>query len=181
MDDALSSVDSDTETAILTNLRGLRSSRTIVIVSHRVSALQLADRVAVMEGGTVVEAGSHKPAAARARALRPAGGAAASSRRRCGERIGERSRYPAAGRGSPGSSASPAGSGSYVLGHKALVAASLVAMLSTDLLHVTVPALVKLGIDRDIAAGDLRGLRTTALLLAAGRWSAGSRHRWDSR
>ena len=60
MDDALSSVDSDTETAILTNLRTLRSSRTIVIVSHRVSALKLADRVAVMEGGTVVEAGSHK-------------------------------------------------------------------------------------------------------------------------
>ncbi len=60
MDDALSSVDSDTETAILTNLRALRSSRTIVIVSHRVSALQLADRIAVMEGGTVVEAGSHK-------------------------------------------------------------------------------------------------------------------------
>ena len=60
MDDALSSVDSDTETAILTNLRALRSSRTIVIVSHRVSALQLADRIAVMDGGTVVEAGSHK-------------------------------------------------------------------------------------------------------------------------
>jgi ABC-type multidrug transport system fused ATPase/permease subunit len=60
MDDALSSVDADTETAILTNLRTLRSSRTIVIVSHRVSALQLADRIAVMEGGTVVETGSHK-------------------------------------------------------------------------------------------------------------------------
>ncbi|MCY4374933.1 MAG: ABC transporter ATP-binding protein [Spirochaetaceae bacterium] len=60
MDDALSSVDSDTETAILTNLRALRSSRTIVIVSHRVSALQLADRIAVMDGGTVVETGSHK-------------------------------------------------------------------------------------------------------------------------
>ena len=60
MDDSLSSVDSDTETAILTNLRALRSSRTIVIVSHRVSALQLADRIAVMEAGTVVEAGSHK-------------------------------------------------------------------------------------------------------------------------
>lgn len=57
--------------------------------------------------------------------------------------------------------------GSYVLGHKALVGASFVAMLSTDLLQVTVPALVKLGIDRDVAAGDLRGLRTTALLLAA--------------
>ena len=60
MDDALSSVDADTETAILTNLRTLRSSRTIVIVSHRVSALQLADRIAVMEDGTVVEVGSHK-------------------------------------------------------------------------------------------------------------------------
>ena len=60
MDDALSSVDSDTETAILTSLRTLRSSRTIVIVSHRVSALKLAERIAVMEGGTVVEVGSHK-------------------------------------------------------------------------------------------------------------------------
>ena len=60
MDDALSSVDSDTETAILTSLRTLQASRTIVIVSHRVSALKLAERIAVMEGGTVVEVGSHK-------------------------------------------------------------------------------------------------------------------------
>ncbi len=60
MDDALSSVDSETETAILTSLRTLQASRTIVIVSHRVSALKLADRIAVMEGGTVVEVGSHK-------------------------------------------------------------------------------------------------------------------------
>ena len=59
MDDALSSVDSDTETAILTNLRSLKTTRTIVIVSHRVSALKLADRVAVIDGGTVVEVGSH--------------------------------------------------------------------------------------------------------------------------
>lgn len=57
--------------------------------------------------------------------------------------------------------------GAYVLGHKALVGASLAAMLATDLLQVLAPALVKLGIDRDVAAGDLRGLRTTALLLAA--------------
>jgi ATP-binding cassette subfamily B protein len=57
MDDALSSVDSDTETRILTNLSSLKSSRTIVMVSHRVSALQLADSIVVMDGGTVV--GSH--------------------------------------------------------------------------------------------------------------------------
>ena len=60
LDDALSSVDSDTETAILTGLRTLQTSRTIVIVSHRVSALQLADRIAVMDGGAVAEAGSHR-------------------------------------------------------------------------------------------------------------------------
>lgn len=59
VDDALSSVDSDTETAILTNLRSLKDSRTIVIVSHRVSALQLADRIAVMDSGTVIEVGTH--------------------------------------------------------------------------------------------------------------------------
>ena len=57
--------------------------------------------------------------------------------------------------------------GAYVLGHKALVGVSIAAMLATDLLQVLAPALVKLGIDRDVAAGDLRGLRTTALLLAA--------------
>ena len=57
--------------------------------------------------------------------------------------------------------------GAYVLGHKALVGASIVAMLSTDLLQVLVPVLIKLGIDRDVAAGDLRGLRMTAVLLAA--------------
>ncbi len=57
--------------------------------------------------------------------------------------------------------------GAYVVGHKALVGVSLAAMLATDLLQVLVPALVKLGIDRDVASGDLRGLRTTALLLAA--------------
>ncbi len=60
LDDALSSVDSDTETTILTGLRTLQASRTIVIVSHRVSALQLADRIAVMDGGTVAEVGSHQ-------------------------------------------------------------------------------------------------------------------------
>ena len=65
---------------------------------------------------------------------------------------------------------------SYVLGHKALVGASLAAMLSTDLLQVTVPALVKLGIDRDVAAGDVRGLRTTALLPVMVTSEPSSRH-----
>ena len=165
MDDALSSVDSDTETAILTSLRTLQASRTIVIVSHRVSALKLAERIAVMDGrhgggGRIAQA-----VVALARTVRTAGGAAAArggaamsaGTKRRGTRTREggldlrHTRRLAA----------------YVLGHKVLVGTSLVAMLSTDLLQVLTPALIKLGIDRDIAAGDLRGLRTTALLLAA--------------
>lgn len=54
----------------------------------------------------------------------------------------------------------------YVLGHKALVGLSVVAMLSTDLLQVLIPLLIKLGIDQNIAAGDFAGLRMTALMLA---------------
>ena len=59
LDDSLSSVDAETETRILTSLTELKGSRSIVIVSHRVSALKLADRIAVFEDGTVVESGSH--------------------------------------------------------------------------------------------------------------------------
>ena len=59
LDDALSSVDSDTETRIIANLRELLGTRTIVIVSHRVSALKLADRVAVFEDGAISQLGTH--------------------------------------------------------------------------------------------------------------------------
>ena len=55
----------------------------------------------------------------------------------------------------------------YVRGHPLLLAAAAVLVLVTDLLQVLVPYLTKIGIDRDVAAGDLAGLARTALLLAA--------------
>ena len=59
LDDCLSAVDSVTEQNILRQLRSALADRTAVIVSHRVSALSLADHVIVLDEGRVEEAGSH--------------------------------------------------------------------------------------------------------------------------
>jgi len=60
LDDALSSVDTRTEEAILTGLRGFMRDRTTVLVAHRVSTIQLADRIVVLDGGRIVEEGNHR-------------------------------------------------------------------------------------------------------------------------
>ncbi len=59
LDDALSSVDARTEASIIENLRGLRGGKTLIVVSHRISPLKGADRIYVLDSGTVVEEGSH--------------------------------------------------------------------------------------------------------------------------
>ena len=60
LDDALSSVDTKTEHRILGHLRRRYGQRTVVIVSHRVSTVQDADTILVMEEGAVVESGNHQ-------------------------------------------------------------------------------------------------------------------------
>lgn len=60
LDDSLSAVDSVTETAILEGLRAYSADRTALIVSHRVSAVRDADRILVLEGGELVEEGTHE-------------------------------------------------------------------------------------------------------------------------
>ena len=64
LDDALSSVDSDTETAILKRLRENRCGKTTLIVAHRLSAVAHADQILVLEEGRVVERGSPRELAA---------------------------------------------------------------------------------------------------------------------
>jgi ATP-binding cassette subfamily B protein len=60
LDDALSAVDTATEEAILRRLRDVRQSRTCLIVAHRVSTVRDADLILVLEGGRVIERGTHQ-------------------------------------------------------------------------------------------------------------------------
>ncbi len=59
LDDALSSVDTYTEERILNQLREIMRGRTTIFISHRVSTVRNADRIAVLHGGHIVEYGTH--------------------------------------------------------------------------------------------------------------------------
>jgi ATP-binding cassette subfamily B protein len=59
LDDALSSVDTQTEDKILNHLRDVLRGRTTIFISHRVSTVRNADRIAVLHGGRIVELGTH--------------------------------------------------------------------------------------------------------------------------
>ena len=65
LDDATSSVDSRVEEDIHATLRRLMAGRTTLLVAHRRSTLRLADRIAVMERGRIVDQGSHEELLAR--------------------------------------------------------------------------------------------------------------------
>lgn len=60
LDDALSAVDTDTEEHILNNLKENRQGKTTIIIAHRISTVQNADIIMVLEKGKAVEVGSHE-------------------------------------------------------------------------------------------------------------------------
>jgi ATP-binding cassette subfamily B protein len=60
LDDALSSVDTVTEEKILTELADVMRGRTTILISHRVSTVQNADRIVVLDHGLVVEIGTRE-------------------------------------------------------------------------------------------------------------------------
>jgi ATP-binding cassette subfamily B protein len=59
LDDALSSVDTQTEDRILNHLCEIMAGRTTIFISHRVSTVRNADRIAVLHDGRIVEYGTH--------------------------------------------------------------------------------------------------------------------------
>ena len=65
LDDALSSVDTHTEDKILNHLREIMQDRTTIFISHRVSTVRNADRIAVLHAGRIVELGTHEELIAR--------------------------------------------------------------------------------------------------------------------
>jgi ATP-binding cassette subfamily B multidrug efflux pump len=65
LDDALSSVDTGTEEKILARLTGVMAGRTTLLISHRVSTVRNADEIVVLDGGQIVERGTHDELLAR--------------------------------------------------------------------------------------------------------------------
>jgi ATP-binding cassette subfamily B protein len=60
LDDAFSSVDTHTEERILTRLRQVMRERTTILISHRISTVQLADEIVVLDEGRIAERGTHE-------------------------------------------------------------------------------------------------------------------------
>lgn len=60
LDDALSAVDTHTEEDILRRLRTVLTGRTSILISHRISTVQLADRIIVLRDGEITEEGTHE-------------------------------------------------------------------------------------------------------------------------
>ena len=60
LDEATSSLDSESEALIQDGLRSLREGRTTFVIAHRLSTIRSADQILVLEGGEIVERGTHE-------------------------------------------------------------------------------------------------------------------------
>lgn len=65
LDDALSAVDVATERSILTHLREVRADRTTLVLCHRLSAVEYAQQIIVLNHGEIIERGTHRELLAR--------------------------------------------------------------------------------------------------------------------
>jgi subfamily B ATP-binding cassette protein MsbA len=60
LDEATSALDSESESLVQSALHNLMSGRTVVVIAHRLSTVRRADRIVVLENGTIADIGSHE-------------------------------------------------------------------------------------------------------------------------
>jgi subfamily B ATP-binding cassette protein MsbA len=60
LDEATSSLDSESESLVQSALHNLMSGRTVFVIAHRLSTVRRADRIVVIENGTIADIGCHE-------------------------------------------------------------------------------------------------------------------------
>ena len=60
LDEATSALDSESESLVQSALHNLMTGRTVVVIAHRLSTVRRADRIVVLENGTIADIGSHE-------------------------------------------------------------------------------------------------------------------------
>ncbi len=161
LDDALSAVDTYTEEEILSRLRDVMRQRTSIIVAHRISTVQHADQIFVLERGRIVERGRHEELVARGGTVCGHAPQAAPRGRAPGQLT--MSIHDEEVLGKAYDARLMRRLLGYLRPYSSQVAIALAAIICGSILQLAQPWLMKLAIDRYIAAGNLEGLDAIAL------------------
>jgi subfamily B ATP-binding cassette protein MsbA len=60
LDEATSALDAESEALVQSALHNLMSGRTVLVIAHRLSTVRRADRIVVIESGTIADEGTHE-------------------------------------------------------------------------------------------------------------------------